>query len=48
MEELRLEREQAAMRVRIENGGRLDEERAEVSDGLKMRVIPSRKWRAES
>jgi hypothetical protein len=48
MEELRIERERAAMRVRVENGGRLDEERWRVADELKEQAIARRKWRAES
>ena len=49
MKELRLEREQATLRVRAAaEVKRLDEERWRVSDELRERPIPRRKWRAES
>ena len=48
MEELRLERERAALRGRVAEVKRLDEERWRVSDELREGPIPSRKWRAES
>jgi hypothetical protein len=47
MEELWLERERAALRVRVAEVKRLDEERWRVSDELR-EAIPSRKWRAKS
>jgi hypothetical protein len=46
MEELRLERERAALRGRVAEVKRLDEERWRVSDELREGPIPSRKWRA--
>jgi hypothetical protein len=49
MKELRIEREQAALRVRAATEvKRLDEERWRVSDELREGPIPRRKWRAES
>jgi hypothetical protein len=48
MEELRLERKQAALRVQSATESRLDEDRWRVADELREQAIPRRKWRAES
>jgi hypothetical protein len=45
MEELRLERERAALKVRLANAGRLDDEdRWRIAEELGERAIPRRHW----
>ena len=45
LEELRLERERAARKVRLANAGRLDDEdRWRLAEELRERVIPRRHW----
>nr|UXE45986.1 hypothetical protein Hi04_10k_c5482_00032 [uncultured bacterium] len=48
MQELRLERERAALKVGTANERRLDEARWRVADQLREPVITRLKWRAES
>jgi hypothetical protein len=44
MEELKREREQGALRVRSPSERRLDEQRWQVAEELRERVLPGRHW----